>query len=474
MKDLFVTFLLIGFFSSSVGASDVCLSLQNPISQAKDNFSSDQLDELGKLPAKVNWKKIDNASYYVLSISRTPDFKKARSFKRVSRHMPLMVYPNTKYYWKVSAFNKNGEPLNKDTFQPFKFTTNYTGKSKPPSQWLTLYKFYKKKAREENLEHDTNSAIILNATAAEEYPNDILESENLSSFPETEIAGGVLEIEDEVGNKQVVLSKENYQIYCNQQRSVASISELETKVNDYPVWLQGNKAWVSTEAGMIDFNQNFQQVIGLPVVQSKGLMFPSFSVHFQSERYWGLRGEAYFQQLIGYFDVNTPGVVLLDKDFNWLTFGAHFDYSLTNFSLFNRRTAWSLYAGGEKIKTPYFSLVSPGFIAVEDLDVVNAYIGARLETEQVNNWSYFVDLRYSHPVSSKSSQLSDATINSSLLMDIRLGGSYEINNGFFTGLTFKGMHRDFKESFSNNTFTNAQGQRKTIYFAIEAMAGIDF
>jgi hypothetical protein len=93
--------------------------------QTKKEFSGKELDELGKVPAFVEWESIPSAAYYNLTISQLKDFKKGRTFKVNKNSHHLMVYPNKEYYWKVEAFDKSNKRL------PFE---------SDPSELITKYK----------------------------------------------------------------------------------------------------------------------------------------------------------------------------------------------------------------------------------------------------------------------------------------------------------------------------------------------
>lgn len=64
-------------------------------------FKSESIDELGKVPALLKWPKVDNASFYFLTVSKFKDFENGRVFNVKKNKMFLMVHPNTTYFWKI-------------------------------------------------------------------------------------------------------------------------------------------------------------------------------------------------------------------------------------------------------------------------------------------------------------------------------------------------------------------------------------
>lgn len=90
---LFFVFLIFGFLSAQ--ADPLILNSKN------------DFDDLGKVSAVLKWEKNPDAAYYYLTVSQHNDFKLGRVFKTAKNKMFLRVYPNTKYFWKFEALNKD-------------------------------------------------------------------------------------------------------------------------------------------------------------------------------------------------------------------------------------------------------------------------------------------------------------------------------------------------------------------------------
>lgn len=104
----------------SLGIPNICLGQEDI-----KIFKISTADDLGKVSVKLNWKKIEGASSYFVTISQNNDFHDGRVFKTEKRKFFTMVYPNKKYFWKVTALDKNEQALQEQKM--FVFMAAYDG-----------------------------------------------------------------------------------------------------------------------------------------------------------------------------------------------------------------------------------------------------------------------------------------------------------------------------------------------------------
>lgn len=416
----------ISLMCSFAFSQDICTQSLPPIPQkSASKFLSENMDPLGKIPAKVKWAKVPRTSYYVLSVSRFNDFREGRLFKRKSTSMPLMVYPNVKYFWKVESFAQDGTLMTKTTAKPYSFVASYTG--------------------------------VENSRG--------LASANNVSLDDSQI-------------KTPPLSPEqfaNLPLCQSVTREISSTHEssIQTQMNEpFPEWLQNYKMWMTTEGGMLTFDQVHSDISD---IKAKGLLFPSIGLNFQTKDYFDwLSARVFFQQIIGDFSTSSSTITLIDNDFQWLRYGVMGHARVADLELFGYTTSLSVYAGGEKVKTPYFSAVSPTSVVVRDIDLINGTVGARWNFKGTTQWTYLLDLSYSSALSAKSDTLSQSDLGSTFMIDSQIGGIYHHSTGLFGGLAFKNTYRKIDEALTTSNNTQSTGTRKSMYNSFELSAGFTF
>jgi hypothetical protein len=219
--------------------------------------------------------------------------------------------------------------------------------------------------------------------------------------------------------------------------------------------------------GLLDFKQQHSAFGDVAVT---GLLFPGVGLDFKTPFYADVVSfEMHFQQIIGDFDSDSPGVTLLDTDFQWLNYGAK-----ATFRVFDSEK-WGLrpFAGVSQQKTPFFYSISPTSMTIKELNYFVTEVGLHVDFKGESGWAYYGDVSYALPLSEDGEDLSGVDTSSATFMALDVGGSYKIPNGFYFGGALKGSYKDIKETLSNST-TQSSGTRKVIYYGIELSAGVSF
>lgn len=95
------------FFVSQALAEDAALPLGPEPRDLNYEYFSVEKVELEKVPLWLKWKNVESATSYEIQISRYSDFKKFEVFKRPQNSIPIAVFPEKKYFWRVRALNQD-------------------------------------------------------------------------------------------------------------------------------------------------------------------------------------------------------------------------------------------------------------------------------------------------------------------------------------------------------------------------------
>lgn len=417
--------LLFVIFVQISEAQNVCTS--QPIAAvSKKEFSSEQFDQLGKVPAFVKWDAAPGASYYYLTVSQFADFQKGRVFKTKKNQMPLMVYPNTKYYWKVEAFDSHEARLPFESLKANQLITKYTG----TGDFLSQRETYKSSRAPAQTKTENSS------TACSSY-------------------------------------QQNNE---DQKRRISSVPPQSMIVNvydHYPQWLENYKFWMTTEAGLLKLTQSHTV---LSSVDASGTMLPSVGLNFQTRQYWNfLSTQFYFQQIVGKFKINNTNFTLIDSDFQWVRYGGLINLHVLKTQMFGKPLQMTPYLGYEKQKTPYFTQLSPTTVVVRDIELSNLIAGLRFDLKKSNAWSYYLNTSYSQALNGNSDTLNSTDIQSGSLIEAQLGTLFHSSKtGFFAGGSLKLAQRSIEENVITSNSLSSVGDRKSNYSALEFLAGLTF
>ncbi|MCB9073265.1 MAG: hypothetical protein H6623_06555 [Bdellovibrionaceae bacterium] len=446
MKRLFFT---LTFIIQLIGIKAACSDVQPTVQTSDSIYHTDNYDELGKVPAVVHWKKIQDAAYYYLTISQSADFTKGRLFRVKAFKKHLMVYPNTHYYWRVEAFNDKGERLPFDTISPHTVTTVYEGTGNFIAQRKKVHVCEREMA-------STDGVSPVELTESE------FVTEPAKCAPCTQKVENAM---SETVLNQVCAERNIAQVQTEKQTTEVVVRVLD----DYPEWLQNNKFWLTTEAGLFNFKQTHTT---LSNIQASGSMFPSFGFNFQTRTFWDVvSSKLYFQQTIGSFKSDSANFLLIDSDFQFIQYGLLLQ---THFHMLSKHLEMTPYLGVERQKSPYFFQLSPTTISVQDMRLDNGILGLRFDYQTAKRWIYYVDLQYAQVLSSQANSLTTTKITGSNLQG-QLGAVYQFaRRGFFTGAALKGATRSFKDDVVTSTNQASVGSRTSTYYALELMAGFSF
>lgn len=419
----FTIFFFVGFAQADIAPIE-------PTSKAV--FTSNTSDKLGRVPAQVKWKKVPDASYYYLLLSKYENFDEGKLFRTPRAQQHLMIYPNMVYYWQVQAFDAKGGRLPFESYSPHRVEGRFHG-VRPVANDLMV-------SQEEG---DRN-------LASDETPPPKME--------ET----GVLSTYDYGGKRHQENSGDNSSARAPRQEMVVRV------VESYPKWLQRNKFWISTEAGLFRFQQNHSV---LTDVNANGLMFPSFGLNYQTRDFWDhLAAKIYFRNTIGSFETNSTAISMLDDDFQFLQYGAVGQWTLNS----GKRFEWVPYLGVEQQANPYFLQISPTSITVKSMDITSAVAGLRMNFSPNSRWRHHADVSYYQILNAKTKDLGSSDV-SGTMYEAQLGMTRQFTkNGFFAGGALRASLRDFKEDVVTTANQASSGTRDTTYYAFELNAGIVF
>lgn len=418
-----IVFLLL-FFCVCFSQADIA-----PIEPtSKQVFTSNSTDKLGRVPAQVKWKTVPDASYYYLLLSKFENFDEGKLFRTSKPKQHLMLFPNMMYYWQVQAFDKNGGRLPFESYAPHRVEGRFHG-VRPLANDLMV--------SEENSQR--------NLASDEQPPPQMEQTGKLSTYDYGGPRTG------EAGEPKTV-----------RQEMVVRVIE------SYPSWLQRNKFWVSTEAGLFNFAQSHSV---LADVSASGLMFPSFGLNYQTRDFFDhLAAKIYFRNTVGSFETNSTAITMLDDDFQFIQYGLMGQWTLNA----GKRFEWVPYLGVDNQANPYFLQISPTSITVKSMDITSAVFGLRMNFSPNSRWRHHLDVAYYRSLRTATKDLSSLDVTGQMI-DAQVGMTRQFTkNGFFAGGALRASMRDFTENVVTSTSQASSGTRDTTYYALEFNAGIVF